>query len=719
MKARKLMNVAALRTSRLVASAALFALTLQAFVPFAASAQELQTNAPGAQTNVVAVSTVDWRSKVDARVLEALAAGEVEFLVYMKQQADLSGAKSLQTKREKGQYVYEKLTATASATQVNVRRTLDQNGATYRAFWVSNTIHAKGGMALVQAIASLPEVAAVYPVGKGRLILPPELGAASSTNSTGATSSSAATLADPNPEPGLLRVNADDVWALGVEGQGVVVAGADTGVRWTHAAVKNQYRGWDGANVSHDYNWHDANHLPNWPPDPTNACGQPSATPCDDDVTLGGGHGTHTVGTMVGDDGGTNRIGMAPQAKWIACRNMNQGVGAIPTYLECMEWFIAPTKVDGTSPDPSKAPHVINNSWACVEGCPPEPNPLRDSLKSSRAAGIVYVVSAGNDGPACSTIQQALARYPEAFSVGSTTHTTDVVSSFSSRGPSAADPENPTAPLYIKPNITAPGSSIRSALRGSDTQYGSLSGTSMAGPHVAGLVALVISANPSLAGNVDRIEEIIEQNATRKFSTELCGGDSSTQVPNNTYGWGRIDALGAVQAAIAEIPTGLVNYASTTRGSVPTASSTYASRNYSPEGAFDGERTGGGWEQGGGWNDETRGVWPDWLEVTFGNGAKNISEIRVYTLQDNFRQPQEPTPEMLTTLYGLIDFDVQTWNGSSWVTVPGGEIRGNNLVMRTVTFPQISTSKVRVLVLNARQHFSRIVEVEALGIAGQ
>jgi hypothetical protein len=76
----------------------------------------------------------------------------------------------------------------------------------------------------------------------------------------------------------------------------------------------------------------------------------------------------------------------------------------------------------------------------------------------------------------------------------------------------------------------------------------------MAGPHVAGLVALIISANPALAGNVDRLEDIIEQTAVPKTTTEMCGLDSATQVPNNTYGWGRIDALAAVQQAAAERP---------------------------------------------------------------------------------------------------------------------------------------------------------------------
>ena len=512
----------------------------------------------------------NWQEKVDSGVLAKAAVGPTEFIVYMAQQADLSGAAALTTKEEKGTYVYQRLTSVAEATQPPVRLLLTQLGADYKAFWISNAISTKGDLAVIQAMASLPEVAAIQPIGKGALQLPPEENTPSSANRSDSPASPDAIEA---VEPGLARVNADDVWALGYEGHGAVVCGSDTGVRFTHNALRNQYRGWGGsaAASNHDYNWHDAIHLPNWPVDPTNPCnpaaGQPSPLPCDDNS-----HGSHTVGTMVGDDGGANQVGMAPQAKWIACRNMSGGFGIIPTYLECMQWIIAPTKVDGTNPDPTKAPHVINNSWGCVEGCPAEPvNPLRDSLQASRAAGIVYVASAGNDA-GCGTIQHPLARYPEAFTVGNTTHTTDVIATTSSRGPSAVDPDNPTSPIYTKPNISAPGSTIRSSNNANDADYGNKSGTSMAGPHVAGLVALIISANPMLAGNVDRIEDTIEQTAAKKMPslTELCAPDSTTSVPNNTYGWGRIDALNAVTLALEDaVPVQLVGVESRKRHGSP------------------------------------------------------------------------------------------------------------------------------------------------------
>ena len=305
--------------------------------------------------NTGVITTQDWQNKVDASVLSKAATGQTEFLIYMARQADLSGADALSTKEEKGEYVYRQLTATAAETQPVVKQVLQSFGSEFRGFWVTNAIWGKGGLAAIQAVALRPEVAYVYASGGGSLRLPSQPGGSELTSQSSLT-------ADPAPEPGLLKVNADDVWSLGVLGQGVIVAGADTGVSWQHPALKRQYRGWDEATqtANHSYNWHDSIHAPN------TVCGGDTTEPCDDHD-----HGTHTVGTMVGDDGGTNTIGMAPEAKWIACRNMTEGTGAVPTYMECMQWFIAPTDTAGLNPDPTRAPHVINNSWGCPpsEGC--------------------------------------------------------------------------------------------------------------------------------------------------------------------------------------------------------------------------------------------------------------------------------------------------------------------------------------------------------------
>jgi subtilisin family serine protease len=328
----------------------------------------------------------------------------------------------------------------------------------------------------------------------------------------------------------IAKVRAPEVWSAGFTGEGVVIGGQDTGYQWDHPALKRQYRGWDGTTASHDYNWHDAIHS-------NGACQADSPFPCDDH-----GHGTHTMGTMVGDDGAGNRIGTAPGARWIGCRNMNGGVGTPATYAECYQWFIAPTKRDGSAPDPAMAPDVINNSWGCPpsEGCT-EPNVLLAVVQAVRAAGIMTVHSGGNGGPACGTVSDPAATYAESFSVGAT-DSSDAIAAFSSRGPVTVDGSG-----RRKPDVSAPGVSVRSSLRGST--YATMSGTSMAGPHVAGAAALLLSAYPWLAGEVDTIENLLEQTATPRTTSQACGGDTPASVPNHGYGWGRIDALAAYNTA--------------------------------------------------------------------------------------------------------------------------------------------------------------------------
>ncbi|HEV3467766.1 MAG TPA: M36 family metallopeptidase [Pyrinomonadaceae bacterium] len=157
-----------------------------------------------------------------------------------------------------------------------------------------------------------------------------------------------------------------------------------------------------------------------------------------------------------------------------------------------------------------------------------------------------------------------------------------------------------------------------------------------------------------------------------------------------------------------------VNVSSAEAGATAAASSVYPNWDFGAASAIDGDRTGKDWGAGGGWNDGTRATYPDWLEVTFAS-ASTIDEVRVYTLQDNYAGGAEPTETTTANENGIIDFDVQTWDGTSWVTVPGGAIRGNSLALRSVTFPAVTTTKLRVLVLNSRLNYSRVVEVEAFG----
>lgn len=469
-----------------------------------------------------AASPAPWQSKVDPWVLDQIADdAEAEFIVLLAEQADLSAAAQLPTKLEKGHYVYEQLTATAERTQPALRAYLDAQGVAYRPYWVANMLWVRGDQQVIEALAHRADVARLHANPRVRLQQPPQ--------------NNREPLAPTTVEWNIDMVNAPDVWDQGYRGQGVVVGGQDTGYDWDHPALIEQYRGWSGTTADHNYNWHDAIHTY----DPGNPCGFDSPEPCDDH-----GHGTHTIGTAIGDDGGSNQIGMAPHAEWIGCRNMQGGVGTPTTYSECFQWFLAPTDLDDENPDPTKAPHVVNNSWGCTsgEGCPDEDvNILRTVVENVRAAGIVVVSSAGNSGPSCESVHDPAAIYDAAFSVGATT-STDNIAIFSSRGPVTVDGSG-----RLKPDISAPGFGVRSSRPGS--LYGYSNGTSMAAPHVAGLVALLISADPSLAGNVDALEWIITHTAVPRTTSQECGGIPGSQIPNNTYGWGRIDALAALQAS--------------------------------------------------------------------------------------------------------------------------------------------------------------------------
>ena len=163
-----------------------------------------------------------------------------------------------------------------------------------------------------------------------------------------------------------------------------------------------------------------------------------------------------------------NQIGVAPGAKWIGCRNMNQGVGTPATYTECFQFFMAPTNLQGQNPDPTLRPHVMNNSWTCPpgEGC--AANTLQQIVENTTAAGIFVEASAGNGGSNCSTVQDPPAIYAASYSTGALITGTNQVVSFSSRGPVTVDGSN-----RIKPDIVAPGASTRSSTNASDSSYAS------------------------------------------------------------------------------------------------------------------------------------------------------------------------------------------------------------------------------------------------------
>ncbi len=179
------------------------------------------------------------------------------------------------------------------------------------------------------------------------------------------------------------------------------------------------------------------------------------------------------------------------------------------------------------------------------------------------------------------------------------------------------------------------------------------------------------------------------------------------------------DNLGATTTSAAVSITvnpaaGRTNVALASNGAVATASSTY-NANYAPAGAINGDRKGLNWGAGGGWNDGTPNTTPDWIEVAF-NGEKTIDEVSVFSMQDNYSAPVEPTPTMTFTSWGLKAFEVQYWTGTAWATVPGGAVTNNTLVWRKVTFAPVTTSKIRIFITAALNGYSRVIEVEAWGV---
>lgn len=464
--------------------------------------------------SISTASAAEADAKLDPFLAERLAGGTRDsFLVLFDSSEDLE--RTLGDARARGggrRAVYDALRLRSRATQGEARRWLEGLGLRYRPLWIVNGLQVEGDLALARALAARSEVV--------RLVADPWVRGIDLVDRAEAGGTDA-------PEWGLVAIHADWVWNnLGVRGTGITVASADTGVEWTHPAIRNQYRGWDGASASHDYHWHDAI--------------VDASAPIDDHD-----HGTHTVGTMVGDDGAGNQIGVAPAAKWIGCRNMDAGNGRPSTYLDCNQWFLAPwphggdPEIDG---DPSMAPDIVNNSWGCPpsEGC--DTTVLLDSFKALRAAGILAVVSAGNSGPTCSSVTDPPAIYDEGFAVGAT-ESSGALAFYSSRGNVTVDGSG-----RLRPDVAAPGSGVRSSVRGGG--YASFSGTSMAGPHVAGATALLWAAKPQVRGLLRITRCLMSRSANPGVSVSwpsTCGGTSKTVRPNNFFGWGQIDAYAATQ----------------------------------------------------------------------------------------------------------------------------------------------------------------------------
>lgn len=310
------------------------------------------------------------------------------------------------------------------------------------------------------------------------------------------------------------RIMADSCWNAGFSGSGIIIGHVDTGVFTDHPALAGKW-------------------LSPWWLDGVN--GQPA--PYDDH-----NHGTHTMGTICGGDGFgpfVDDVGVAYGAQFVPTKAFNSGgSGSFGTIDPCMQYFVD-IKVDS-----GVDIRAVSNSWGNSNG-----SELHwwDVVLTWKNIGIFPVWSNGNSGPSSGTVG-APASHPTTIGTGAT-DSGDNLASFSSRGPAPnIDPINdPTYWYYptwslLKPDVSAPGVSIRSSIASGG--YGSMQGTSMAAPHVAGGTAIILERNPGLTPT-DLYMLFINN------CDEPAGGGP---YPNNNYGWGRINLWTTLQNTPADQP---------------------------------------------------------------------------------------------------------------------------------------------------------------------
>jgi len=478
----------------------------------ASSTPTVQSNLPGkteSQPNSMS------KIKVDGALLQTLSNGSSDFEIIMAEQADLSAAYSMDW-QARGQYVYDTLRQTAERTQKSTIEYLKSNGFKFQSFINGNEIYVYGGsLSAVTTLEAMPEVGEIRapvsvtldePVLK---LMGPFPAAVAGAIDWGITDS-----------------KADQFWTtFNKAGEGILVANIDTGVQYDHPALANAYKCKNSANKADPSCWLDA----------LNVC--PTNAPCDN-----AGHGTHTMGTMVGSNDPTLQytVGMAPGAQWIACKACatatNLSTCDDAALNTCADWILAP------GGNPNNRPDVVNNSWGGGSGN----TWYQAKVQAWQAAGIFPAFSAGNaaSGSAtCGSLSDP-GDYPEAFASAahniSRTH-----AYFSDMGPPS--PLLGVQP-YTKPNISAPGVSITSSMPGSS--WGILSGTSMASPHSAGAAALLLSCNPALKGQVGLIFKFLQNYADSPTTAGTCGVSPAGQA-NYTFGSGYLDVLAAGEAACA------------------------------------------------------------------------------------------------------------------------------------------------------------------------
>ncbi|HEX6790536.1 MAG TPA: S8 family serine peptidase [Candidatus Krumholzibacteria bacterium] len=407
--------------------------------------------------------------------------------------------------------VLQRLRDNADRAQAPLLRFLDQpsvksHRGLVKAFWIDNLVLVQARKDVLEQIARRPDVVEMFDNFTLTLDRPSK------------TDDGPSLSHQSQPWDNIAYIGAKQVWQqYGLTGTGIKVGGLDTGVDIAHPDI---------AGKMYTTNPADPHYPGGWAEFDANGNLVPNSVPHDSDQ-----HGTHTSGTMIGGSASGWAIGVAPGAKLIHGLVIPGGSGSFTQVAGGMQWIIDPDN----NPLTNDGADVVNMSLGATGTFTQMVAPTDNMV----LAGVFPSFSIGNSGPNANTTGSP-GNVPSAYGVGATNNA-DVIASFSSRGPVTWN-FAPYVGTYTKPDISAPGVAIFSAIPGGDWE-GDWNGTSMAAPHVAGTVALIRQANPSLS--VDAIKQIIAQTAL----------DLGTAGMDNNYGWGRINAFAAVSAALAGVGT--------------------------------------------------------------------------------------------------------------------------------------------------------------------
>jgi subtilisin family serine protease len=457
----------------------------------------------------VLMSQVEVSSRLQDAMSNANPDDYIRVLVLLRDQVDVAALdekyyRESATLQQRAAELINSLQEKARTTQVNILSYLEEKSNQgrvfrYESFWISNLVMVETKLDVINELILRLDVSQMDLDAILELDKPVEVieNAPEGIESV---------------ESGLKIINAHLLWAMGITGQGRLVMGVDTGVQLQHPAL--QYK-WRGNHVPYNQAWFD----------PSGG----TTTPNDCDY-----HGSHTMGTMVGRSTTTaDTVGVAINAEWIAAKTICSSPHTSNS-IAAFQWAMNP---DGNPATTDDMPDAISNSWYDPDVTNECSGIYKTTLDALEAAGIAVVFSAGNNGPGVSTITKpknintnpvnvfCVANINGASWLGGST---DPITSSSSRGPSLC---GGTGSLLIKPEVSAPGTSVRSC--NSSGGYTLATGTSMASPHVAGAVALLKQAFPNLTGR--QILEALYNTAR----------DLGTAGEDNTYGTGLIDVYAA------------------------------------------------------------------------------------------------------------------------------------------------------------------------------